>query len=87
MKAARVFKRLIFSLMVTFLSFPCVYSQVQSTQILDTVKQKVIILKNDGSSFTGFIISKDEHELLIDTDNLGRIYIPLHEIKEIRLWA
>jgi hypothetical protein len=69
---------------VAFFFSPGGYSQDQKTQPQDTVRQKMVVLKNDGSSFTGYIITRDEHELLIETENLGRLYIPLHEIKEIR---
>ena len=69
---------------VAFFLSPSCSSQDQKTQPQDTTRQKMVVLKNDGSTFTGYIISRDEHELLIDTDNLGRLYIPLHEIKEIR---
>lgn len=43
-----------------------------------------IIIKNDGTRFVGTIISRDAREVLIDTPNLGEIFIPMHEIREIR---
>lgn len=43
-----------------------------------------IVIKNDGTQFVGQIISRDARELLIDTQTLGEIIIPMHEIREIR---
>lgn len=43
-----------------------------------------IVVKNDGTQFVGKIISRDARELLIDTQGLGEIIIPMHEIREIR---
>ena len=50
----------------------------------DTTQQKVIVIKNDGSTYSGIILSRNERELLIETETLGRIYIPLHEISGIK---
>ena len=43
-----------------------------------------LVIKNDGSQFTGKIISMDAREVLIDTKNIGQVSIPKHEIKELR---
>jgi hypothetical protein len=43
-----------------------------------------VITKNDGSTFTGKIISMDAREVLIDTRTIGQVSIPKHEIKEIK---
>lgn len=43
-----------------------------------------IIIKNDGGIYTGRIISQDEREVLADTKELGRVYIPKHEIATIK---
>jgi hypothetical protein len=50
----------------------------------DTTRQKVIVIKNDGSTYSGIILSRNEREILIETETLGRIYIPLHEISGIK---
>jgi hypothetical protein len=58
--------------------------QVQATplqNLQDTTRQKVIVIKNDGSTYSGVILSRNEREILIDTETLGRIYIPLYEIR------
>ena len=49
----------------------------------DTPKMFMVI-KNDGSRYVGRIITRDARELLIDTQNLGEIIIPMHEVREIR---
>ena len=56
-------------------------NKTDSTQ-KDTVKLYKVV-KNDGSVFFGKIISKDAHEVLIDTKAVGQVAIPKHEIKEI----
>lgn len=43
-----------------------------------------LIIKNDGSRYTGKIISEDAREVTLLTSNLGEIAIPKHEIREIR---
>lgn len=43
-----------------------------------------VIVKNDGTRFYGNILSQDAREVLIETKELGQVYIPRHEIREIR---
>ncbi len=43
-----------------------------------------VVVKNDGTRFYGFILSQDSREVLIETRELGQVYIPLHEVREIR---
>lgn len=43
-----------------------------------------VVVKNDGVRFYGQIISQDAREVLMDTQELGLVYIPRHEIREIR---
>jgi len=50
----------------------------------DTTGKRVIVVKNDGSAYSGTIISRNEREILIETEKLGQMYIPLHEIREIK---
>ena len=63
---------------------PGAYTQ----NLQDTSKLKssatYVITKNDGTEFVGIILSQDAREVLIDTDKMGQIVIPKHEIKEIR---
>jgi len=41
------------------------------------------VIKQNGASFTGKIISRDARELLIESLEAGLVYIPKHEIREI----
>ncbi len=43
-----------------------------------------LVTKYDGAEFLGKIKSFDAHEMLINTEKIGDVYIPKHEIKEIR---
>ncbi len=51
----------------------------------DTVKnfELHVITKLDGNEYIGVIISDDGREVLIETSNLGKIYIPKSEIRSI----
>lgn len=42
-----------------------------------------IVTKNDGSKFTGNILSSDAREVLLKTTTIGEIIIPKHEIRSI----
>jgi hypothetical protein len=46
--------------------------------------KKHVIIKNDGTQYVGVILSNDDREILIETTTIGKVYIPKHEIKEIR---
>ena len=59
-------------------------AQAQVSNSIDSNKVYVII-KNDGSEFIGKIISSDMREVIIETQKLGAIAIPKHEIKEMKL--
>lgn len=59
-------------------------AQAQVSNSIDSNKVYVII-KNDGSEFIGKIISSDMREVIMETQKLGAIAIPKHEIKEIKL--
>jgi hypothetical protein len=41
------------------------------------------VIKQNGSSFVGKIISRDAREILLETESIGLVYIPKHEIQEI----
>jgi len=58
-----------------------IYAQTNTET--DTTKTYLII-KNDGSRYTGKIISQDAREVHILTKEVGELIIPKHEIKEIR---
>ncbi len=41
------------------------------------------VIKQNGVSFTGKILSRDAREILMETKELGLVYIPKHEVREI----
>ncbi len=41
------------------------------------------IIKQNGVAFTGKILTQDSREILMDTKELGLVYIPKHEVREI----
>jgi hypothetical protein len=55
-------------------------AQAQVSNTIDSNKVYVII-KNDGSEFIGKIISSDMREVVMESQKLGAIAIPKHEIK------
>ena len=59
-------------------------AQAQVSNSIDSNKVYVII-KNDGSEFIGKIISSDMREVVMETQKLGAIAIPKHEIKIMKL--
>lgn len=62
---------------MTFAQEPSTAEQSQPGKIF-------VVIKNDGTQFTGPIISQDEREVIMDTEKIGRVAIPRHEIREIR---
>jgi hypothetical protein len=59
---------------------------VAQTETLPTsTAQKAIfkVEKNDGTKYIGEIVSRDAREVLIRTENLGEIIIPMHEVGSI----
>jgi len=69
---------LIFNIAFTF----NLNAQEGVVQKADSVKFSVI--KNNGVEYIGFILSDDGREILLLTENLGKIYILKSEIKNIR---
>lgn len=43
------------------------------------------IVKQNGKEFIGTIISQDAREVLLQTEDIGLVYIPKHEIEKIRI--
>ena len=60
------------------------FSQENPPEFQLDPQKKSVVIKYDGTEFIGYIISKDAREVLINTDDRGEIYIPMHTIKEIR---
>lgn len=46
-------------------------------------KQLFVVLKTDGNEYIGYILKDDGREVLLETENLGKIYIPKSQIKNI----
>ncbi len=73
---------LVFGLIVSTLVLP---AQVTTKDTADYVEKKVyLVVKHDGTEFVGQILKQDAREVLIRTATIGDVYIPKHEIKEIR---
>ncbi len=75
------------NLLVTLLFVICaslVEGQVTINNDTNVAAQHVII-KNDGTEYTGIILSDDGREVLIQTTTIGKVYIPKSDIKSIVL--
>ncbi|MDT8412143.1 MAG: hypothetical protein RQ875_06775 [Vicingaceae bacterium] len=60
-------------------------SQDSTKVTVEYVEDKThVIVKNDGSEYTGVILEDNGREILINTKSLGKVYIPKHEIKSIK---
>lgn len=75
----RMMTRLLFALAFTVLAS----SGLRAQNEYDTAKTYQVI-KNDGTDYLGKILRSDEREILIQTNTVGRLIIPKHEIKSIR---
>jgi hypothetical protein len=71
-------------LSVVFLFHFQSFAQEPPEQPVEEQPQVFVVVKNDGVRFYGTIISQDAREVLIETQELGLVYIPRHEIREIR---
>jgi len=69
-----------FSFMV-FLSTVNLFAQ-ENTYYSDS--SKYLVTKTDGTQYIGYILADDGREVLILTDNLGKIYIPKSSINSIK---
>jgi len=56
------------------------FSQEDSTKV---EKKFYLIVKNDGSEYRGYILSDDGREILLQTENIGKMYINKSEIQSI----
>lgn len=78
------------SSLIILLTFFCLlssqqaFSQAPSTSSPVTDTTKYVVTKNDGNEYVGLILSDDGREVLIETQMLGKIYIPKSDIKSIR---
>ena len=69
----------IFAIVLISVSFQ-IHAQVKASD--STLR---LIEKNDGTKYIAIILSDDARELLIETETIGKIYIPKSEVKRITL--
>lgn len=79
-------KKLIKALLVMVMTvgMQSVFCQEQPVESEQEDQKVYMVIKNDGTRFVGRIIKQDAREVLIETSDQGQIYIPRHEIREIR---
>lgn len=65
------------------LAFVLVLLSIASAQENTTEKKEFVITKHNGIEYIGIIVSDDGREVLIETESLGKIYIPKTDIKSI----
>lgn len=75
----KTFTRILFSLLLV--AALAGQSFAQDQQVATTVNHKIV--KQNGVAFVGRIISQDAREILLQTEEIGLVYIPKHEVKEI----
>ncbi|MBW6499071.1 MAG: hypothetical protein K0B09_11825 [Bacteroidales bacterium] len=73
---------LVFSLFL--LSGSPLFAQDVPAEQVQEAPPLFVVVKNDGTRFYGHILSQDAREVLIETQETGQVYIPRHEIREIR---
>ena len=72
-----------FLVLISLIATDKAQAQAKVSNTSDTNKVYVII-KNDGTEFIGRIISSDMHEVIMESQKLGAIAIPKHEIKTMK---
>jgi len=72
--------KILLTITAILISATGLFSQVTDTAKLDDLR---VITKNDGYEYIGVIISDDGREILIETENLGKIYVLKSEIRSI----
>lgn len=73
-----------FALILLFFSL-CALPQLSFAQAeVDSTRQLYVVIKSNGTEYICHILSDDGREVLIETDKLGKVYIPKADIKEIR---
>ena len=73
-------------ILIIFLALACTSSYTAEAQIVSTIDstKTYVVIKHDGTQYIGKILSKDGREVLINTDKIGEIYIPMSEVAEIK---
>ena len=68
-----------------FISFLMIVPSNMQAQVESTDSTLRLIEKNDGTKYIAIILSDNARELLIETETIGKIYIPKSEVKRITL--
>lgn len=68
-------------LMLSMLFCSLVFAQQENK---DSAAQVYQIIKNDNSTYVGIVLSDDGREVLLQTETLGKIYIPKSDIKSMK---
>jgi len=58
--------------------------QAQAQTATDSTQQLYVVIKSNGTEYICYILSDDGREVLIQTEKLGKVYIPKTDIREIR---
>jgi hypothetical protein len=58
-------------------------ASAQAQNAADTTSLRFKVVKQNGVSFSGKILSQNAREILMETAELGLVYIPKHEVREI----
>lgn len=76
--------KLCLALVLCFLGSQGTFAQTPIATTTGSDTTKYIVVKNDGNEYVGLILSDDGREVLIQTNSLGKIYIPKSDIKSMR---
>lgn len=79
-----IFFRICLILTLGYFGSHSVFAQAPNTSTPLTDTTKYIVTKNDGNEYVGYILSDDGREVLIETQMLGKVFIPKSDIKSIR---
>ena len=77
-------KQILTSLVLVFVSMYHLCAQNIFENVYPDPAKTYMIIKNDRTQFIGVVLSVDAREILIRTENMGDVYVPKHEISEIR---
>lgn len=83
MKTRTLFQ-MCFTLALCFFGSQSVFAQAPNTTTPTSDTTKYLVIKNDGIEYVGLILSDDGREVLIQTQSLGKVFIPKSDIKSIR---
>lgn len=76
-------KNLLFALTACIVLF-ATQERASAQNPTDNSKPLYIIIKSNGVEYIGYLLQDDGREVLIETQKLGKVYIPKADIKEMR---